>query len=53
MPTRTPPAFPRDPYGDPRDYTAESRAMIDGQLPLSPTLAHCLALLRDVLSRKE
>ena len=45
--------FPRDPYGDPRDYAGESRLIVDGHLPLSPTLAHCLARLRDVLTRKE
>ena len=35
----------RDPYGDPRDYLAEVQQILQGQLPLSPTLAHCQALL--------
>ena len=45
--------FPRDPYGDPRDYATESRWIVEGSLHVSPALHHCLASLRDVLTRKE
>ncbi len=45
--------YPRDPYGDPRDYVTEVKEIINGTLPLSPTFEHCQALLREVLERKE
>jgi len=45
--------YPRDPYGDPRDYVTEVREILAGTVPLSPTLAHCQALLRAVLRHEE
>lgn len=42
-----------DAHGDPRDIEAEAREILSGDLPLRPTTAHCLAVLRDVLNKEE
>ena len=44
---------PFDTYGDPRDIVTEARLIVSGELPLRPTTAHCLAVLKDVLNREE
>lgn len=44
--------YPRDAYGDPRDYALEARQILNGELVLSPTQEHCLALLVDILNRR-
>lgn len=42
-----------DTYGDPRDIELEARQIVSGTLPLRPTTAHCLAVLKDVLNKEE
>lgn len=40
-------------YGDPRDIALEARLILAGELPLRPTTAHCLAVLREILNKEE
>ena len=44
---------PFDQHGDPRDIETEARLIVSGELPLRPTTAHCLAVLKDVLNQEE
>ena len=44
---------PFDQHGDPRDIETEARLIVSGELPLRPTTAHCLAVLKDVLNKEE
>lgn len=35
-----------DQYGDPRDIACEAAQILDGTLPMRPTPAHCLEMLK-------
>ena len=45
--------YPRDPFGDTRDYALEARQIINGELALSPGPEHCRALLINVLQQED